>query len=291
MATKTPHWIFADTTERDTQLDAVEGDIAYVLDTDTVYSFDGAVWNAVGGGAITPINFYEADAPTGLTPGAEDDDFDGPSLALKWTVWDQPANATISVTKSHVKIAKPRVGGINWSGIYQPIPSATFTVVAKVAVQGLLTTDFDMAGLFILGNVTTLPATADLDVLCIQTDNTSAGAAGTMTLALNRYTSFNTFGSVLFTVAGIATNSVYMRARVSGSDISWDYSTDGVAWIFLETATLPQTPEAFGVGGNSHNNVVGAPGPTALVDWVRVIDGTADFDQPLLGRVLGAIGF
>jgi len=82
MATKTPHWIFADNLERSAQLDVVAGDLAYQIDTGLVYSFDGSAWSVVGGGGGAsiqkPDNTDECGAPIARylleAPNAETDD-------------------------------------------------------------------------------------------------------------------------------------------------------------------------------------------------------------------------
>jgi len=75
MPTKTSHWIFADTTERDGQLDVVDGDIAYVQADNTVYAYNGTSWSAVGAGGA-PVAFFVPDAPKAV-PETEDDVIDG----------------------------------------------------------------------------------------------------------------------------------------------------------------------------------------------------------------------
>jgi hypothetical protein len=187
------------------------------------------------------------------TPSAYDDEFDGTSLAAKWTRLNSSigamnvANGCLQTNiQSNVETS---------TAIVQPIPTGDFTMTAKLK-EFMGMGDCVLSGLILTTN---------------NTDTTDFVRIGMMTQATNlcaiqQWTNFTTWSKDMYKSFAPFANSCYLRINRVGNVYTFQVSINGYQWITVYSGTLSITPGYIGIttGGKNNYQCVGT------YDWFKV---------------------
>jgi hypothetical protein len=137
-------------------------------------------------------------------------------------------------------------------------------------------------GLFVSGNLATIPATAGVEICQIFAGN--SGTAGDFGVQYSSWSNYQTSGTQRG-LAPIALPSVYLIGRVNGTTCAFDMSIDGIGgWETIASNVAAFTPVSFGW---TMNNVLNATDRGAIMHWFRVLAtgaGSSTFGANLPGR-------
>ncbi|MGB7925601.1 MAG: hypothetical protein WCF57_20350 [Pyrinomonadaceae bacterium] len=261
--------------------------VAIAASTNVEPGTDPAKWNLLaekgadgavgGGGAPTDAKYIVAEASAGLSEGivipsfaghpdqlpasphSKDDEFDAGSLDVKWS-WANQGSSSVAFDgpASWLKFT-PDAGAYPWRVITQAVPAGNWSARCRCSLGGSFTAD-SFVGLIIL------PASdGEVEANCIG----KGSDAGFPTwkeiwLRSERWTNYSTF-NVEREYHELGANHVYLRTDWDGTNLTYYFSTDGIAYVQRFAAFAPAfTPGRFGIGAR------GASVPHYF-DWFRVV--------------------
>lgn len=200
------------------------------------------------------------DIPLG---GGNDDEFDVTDTSDPMTGWTTLGTVTShninSTVKSHYRLSKAAVSGVDWSGIYKACPSMPFTVTAKMT--GVIGRDtWNSAGLMI--------ATATPGALETLTGRHSG--TNTVRFEHDSWTGPTGTGAGI-TIGGTATwplPPAYLRCVVTSSTaLQYYVSLNGSIWAPFGGSRNPGfTVGSVGLVAECENATYGVE---AIFDWIR----------------------
>jgi hypothetical protein len=207
-----------------------------------------------------PVDAYTLDRASKppVSPHALDDEFSGASLDAKWS-WDNQGSVTAAVANGKLLLTAPVGSGTQSRSIRQVSPTGDFTAVTRMAV-GQRPVDYHMATLYV--------------------GNNSSGkqlGIGFQTFSGNRIVgvdnwSTNSSYSSRSNQEARTTDYAWLRIRKVGSNLYFEYSLDGVAWVEQWNTTLAAFISSVDRVGlsitNNHASIV----TTASFDFFRVTE-------------------
>ena len=227
-----------------------------VLQTDTL------TWwliTAVSGGGVATFRqvFFDSSdqwsplAPP-AAPSAQDDEFTTGALDAKWGTWDP---GTVISSKScvddHLVIESAGNGGVRWAGIYQAVPGTEYAFYTRLSVD-CLANEIVEAALFVAQDIVGSPTTADF--LNGEIYSAALPAIGWLS---RRWDAYNGSASGATSSVGYPIAGVYLRGRVNGSTVSFDYSMDGVSWYVLNpSVAFGSNPAYYGIAIMTQTNAI-----------------------------------
>jgi len=241
----------------------------------TVYDLSSA------GGGVTA---FMVDVPA-ASPATQDDYFTGTTLNVKWTEWDIDDDTVVSVHNGYCRMIKTAdASPDSWSGIYQAVPSTTFTVSAYIGVTGSLQIDGDRAGLILFEDAT--DNNGNILALYINADAVSVASSGDIDILINEFSSYaGSSVTNFFNFNNWNQTRAYFRFRVSGGTTVYaDVSSDGICWVMMEKITLTWTPSHVGWGIQQlADDATFDAEPAAICRWFRIVNATAAMHQDNIG--------
>ncbi len=237
------------------------------LETDT-----DLLWIGTAGGDIQvteePETYWNPDAFP-AAPTAQDDHFKAGSLDPKWSEYDYgTAKLTISVADTFAVLAHETE--VTWAlrGMYQTLPAGDFTIVCKVALIGRV---FNWQKYMLALFQNAASSTSDLIV--------HGGVYGTgyRDAITQYYTSYTTWSSNYISGLIYPNSTEYYRIRRNGTNLYYEYSSDGVSWQMVYTHVQPWAPAHMGI--ITHN-----------YDTGMTIYGYFDFFRYIASDQVGPIG-
>lgn len=215
-----------------------------------------------GGGGGTTNNYYEIGNITPDThpasPTARDDEFEGTSLAGKWT-WLNQQTASVSFAGGLCEFAACNNVGINISAITQaiPTPGSPWAFVCKVA--DMIAPNGPSCGLVLVGNTGKillfgLGDTSSGVQLVIQRFNSASSFNGTQ-YTNSAFSHFPPNGSIFGTLTPL-----YLEISYDGTNINCNVSVTGAIGTFVNiySETLAAwigTAASIGIGGDGNSTV------------------------------------
>ncbi len=181
----------------------------------------------------TPWSYFSADAPQ-ASPSTLDDEFDGASLASKWTLvnWSSTSPLhTTNLVNGVLSSVMAGGGGATYRAILQPLPAGDFSVIAKIFCDH--PSSYSAAGIIL----STTNAAGSGNQFVWQNFN-GYGWMG------RNVTNFSTDGS--YTNSGATVSNYYLRVRRSGTTYYFAWSIEGCVWTEI-TIALSITPAYFGL--------------------------------------------
>jgi hypothetical protein len=195
-------------------------------------------------------------------------DYEGGADISGFNEWDHGSLMTLSSGGGHMLMTHTG-GTVAFSGAYKAVPAAELAFCAKLSVITKVG-QHTRIGIFFAEDAS--DATKRAEVLLGQ-----IGGSPFTEWFQHALSNFQTFTVNRGGVHSRAL-SVYCRGRLSGGNVAFDLSDDGVSWVQATAApiALGYTPQHFGVCVNSEaaGNV-----PTALVRFVRVFTGPGSSGQ------------
>lgn len=197
---------------------------------------------------IASFASHEGIAPA--SPHAKDDEFNAGSLDGKWS-WLNQGTSTITFPKySWIKITPQ---SSTWRGIFQAVPSGSWTVTAKVSA-GFGYSNDGYAGILLWGGT---DGTGDGFV--IGKDGNGQIATRGEQIASYAFSANRNNNNVNWAV-----NSAILRMTWNGTQIQNWISLDGIEFNRFDAYTPSYTPTKIGIGTRS------AGGQSSSFDWFRV---------------------
>jgi hypothetical protein len=234
-----------------------------------------AVTNTGSSGGVGTVLYtkWDVDAPP-ASPSIWDDEFDNSSLDGKWTEYDEDGEQTVTEDAYGLKLIQPNSpGATNVTGIYQSVPTGSYTVTIKGGSSGwgAGTTRW---GLALWDNAPS--GTADIwTSQIVQYDN---GVAFQLVHYRDRHAVDGTFMDKF--VAAIFHNPMYLRVRWhDDATTHWDISHDGLHWT--QMADWSVDCKHMGVFIDTE---AAAQQLTGLFDFFRVENIDVDTNVPCKGQ-------
>lgn len=180
------------------------------------------------------VSAWMADMPP-TTPGSLDDEFQDNSGGIPsgWTEVDHGTHQTVTEDISGLVLSQATHVGESVSGVYKAHPGADFTAWTKVSVSGLGETNAFTAGIAIWENATA--ATGNILFFGLLSNATNQALIGTA------HTQWDATGTDIGSADGLTVDAgctfLYLRVRYthSSTTYSFDYSTDGLGWVFHDS--------------------------------------------------------
>ena len=244
------------------------------LDVSITGSVAFVTWTGSSGGVGTVLyTKWDVDAPP-ASPSIWDDEFDNSSLDAKWAEYDEDGEQTVTEDAYGLKLIQPNSpGATNVTGIYQSVPTGTYTVTVKGGSSGwgAGTTRW---GLALWDNAPS--GTADIwTSQIVQYDN---GVAFQLVHYKDRHAVDGTFMDKF--VAAIFHNPMYLRVRWhDAATTHWDISHDGLHWT--QMADWSVNCKHMGLFIDTE---AGAQQLTGLFDFFRVENIDVDTNVPCKGQ-------
>ena len=261
----------------------VQEDDAQKVTNATILNFEGnAVVTDEGGGKATitisgssggsaDFTYWSPDAPP-ASASSYDDEFEDSSFDTGlWTEFDN--DSELIVTEDQAGLLLDPTAASDIMGIYQSKPATYLSVVTKVAITGTYESASEVkAGIIIYEDAASNPTTCDLITFAVNTTNTG------ISLMVEHWDDYNTHNTTIFNkqLDIPSSTSFYLRARtyqiVINNYVAFDYSTDGLSWIILDSIDTSSyfTPDEIGVFLKS-----ASPNHSARFPFFRVVTGSA----------------
>jgi hypothetical protein len=181
---------------------------------------------------LTTGEIWSTDNPP-LVETSYDDEFNGTSLDPKWTEFDPSSILTVSVERWGLDLNPLTSPAEKAAGIYQSHDNSDITIITKVGALSKQSDDLKI-GILLANDIESNPTTSPLAAWTLY-----MGGAGTG-LQYVVYSDYQTLsGASINETAALWLTDVYLRVRISGADIGFDFSSDGVGWITKGTYTKP----------------------------------------------------
>ncbi len=221
------------------------GRMAVETDTDLVYI--GTAGGDVPIGVTAGETYWNPDALPG-TPSTQDDHFKAGALDPKWTEFDPIAPAiTVSVADTFLIITHATEGVGSHRGVYQTLPAGDFTIVGKCALIG------NLVGSQSFGVCLFEDATDPTKAMIIHKSFYVIPASLYRHLTLQLFSDYDTFSATYAGPVGYPNTTVYLRIRRNGTNLYYEYSSDGVSWQMIYTHVQPWAPAHMGLVTNNDN--------------------------------------
>lgn len=223
---------------------------------------------------------YDVDAPPEV-PHAGDDECLGVVIDPGWTVWDSGIYGTFSADPDRKQYEMNGIGNgsTRWMGLYKANPTVgpPWTMYARLSLA-MTGTAIGAARIGIMVGDFTTPATGDFRTIYRSyLPGTSAFGA----CLAETYTSFASGVANQSSVQNVCAH--YLRIRALGTTIETDWSEDGLTWHTLGILGVGFAVLHVGVCFRVDTNLTRGWG---RIHFVRFVDGTADFNGQLPGRLI-----
>lgn len=229
--------------ERVAYLGLEEGRICLETDTGNVY-----IGTSGGDVLIGPeLPRWDPDALPD-TPSAQDDQFDDESLDVKWTEWDLgAAQLTLAEADTFAILTHTNEAAERFRGIYQTLPAGDFTIATKASLISNVTADASVS-ICLFEDATNINADILVNKLLFRTAGNDWRR-----LLVQRWLDYQTHnadyaGGVLF-----PNTTCYLRIRRNGTNLYYEYGSDGVGWQLLFTHVQPFVPAHMGIVTSNAN--------------------------------------
>lgn len=236
------------------------------------------------------VKVFDLRAPVPGEATGSDNFEDAAVSGAKWSQYNHGGNLTVTyqTTRGQVRVAGTGNGADRGVGLYQAIPSATFTFVALIGMDISVLGNFNSAGIGFFENA----ADGTKKVISMRMDYPSLATRQLLTQTWNNYQAGGAANRVLETVD---TQAAYLlRGRQSAASLWFDVGFPSVAnnWLPFDTLTLAAlgyTPAHFGILVDSALN---GSQCTAVCPRVWVFDGVAATwnDLPPIGLLRALSG-
>jgi hypothetical protein len=239
---------------------------------------DGGV---IPSGSGTYKNIWSPLCPP-TSPNAKDDEFIPGALdGSKWQTWD-PGSAILAVANDArgLKVSPSLSNLQRLAGIVRASPSTDFTIWSKLQITGGNAQVY--WSLLIGEDLITYPSTGYLYTAGIWI--TGIG----MDWRVGYWTDYNNHWdhTLWSTSIGFPSTSMFVRARVTSTDISYDFSPDGVGWYLTGTEALALTPATIGLAFMNYDCT--SLQPEFYAPFFRVT-ASADFNQIMPGNSIQSL--
>jgi hypothetical protein len=242
----------------------------YAIKIDATAPSDGDVltWNNATG-------YWEAAAPTGgggggppdeppASPHAEDDEFTsdtGPDGTADWA-WANQGGASYAISSGRLRLTAPAGSGNNFRMLVRSIPgSGSWRYEAKARLIGRFGVAVTTGG---VGLMLRESATGKLRGGFAYFD------ANLFRVFFGRYTNETTYSGEDYTYPGVGQIAHYFAIESDGTDLSFEWSPNGLDWAIITTAALNNhfttAPDQIALVANADNasrDIIGA------FEWFR----------------------
>lgn len=206
---------------------------------------------AGGGGSVPAAISTEVDWPPSSANAMDDEFASGSSVNLSLWTWLQQGTATAAVKNSCLNLAVPTNSGDTPRMLYQTLPTAPWTFLAKVAVSVSATSNYFETGLGLYdsanGKVQTFGPAWD-------------GSAHMSSWVGSLTTGLAWANETVWTFLGNCTGWAYLQLACVGTTITFSVSYDGVAFTTIYSGSLTAnltSPSKVGLIFNNNGSRTG----------------------------------
>ena len=192
-----------------------------------------------------------------------DDEFSGTTVDPKWA-WVNQSGSAATVSDGSLVLASTTTGN-QWSLLLQSAPAGTWTIQAKVALQGRRD-DFHTFGLCVMDS-----ASGHRIAFGVFANNTNGQAGG---IELWKYNSISEFASAVYADhSGMPSGFIYFRIAKDATNLTYSYSYDGMIFTTVAAeamATFVAAPDKIGFG--IWSTAAGGQSFNGVASWFRRIN-------------------
>lgn len=205
---------------------------------------------AISGGGVATFRQVWIDGATEwdpfvppAAPSTQDDEFPTGALNGKWGTWDPGAViGSKTCSNDQLVITATGTGSVKWAGIYQAVPGSEYAFASCLSVD-CNANEIVEAALFVAQDLVGAPTTAD-----ILNGEVFSAALPSIGWLSRRWDAYNGSASGATSSIGFPIQGVFVRGRVNGSTVSFDYSANGKAWYTLQPSfAFGSAPLYYGI--------------------------------------------